>query len=226
MSLAQDARNAERRDTERRFVETLRSRYVAQGYDFEADPEPSRLPAFMGGYRPDAIAFRGSEKIAIEVNSRSTAGADGSLPRIRQLFEGHKDWHLHVIVISGDALENLTIGRSTPEVIFQRLIEARELLDKGYVRAAFLACWPLLEAIARLVDPDVEARPHGPGTIVQSLAMLGRIDGDAEQRLRALIDLRNRIVHGDLAAEPLPEEVGWLLSTLDAVRAQDGNPEP
>lgn len=45
--------------------------------------------------------------------------------------------------------------------------------------------------------------------------MDGLIDPDAENRLRGLVDLRNRIVHGDLIAEPGPSDVELVLAAVD-----------
>lgn len=221
MTTAQEAE-----DNERLFVEKLRSRYEEVGYDFQPYPDPDHLPEFMGNYRPDAIASKGNEKIAIEVKSQRSPSADLTIRRIRQIFEGHKDWQLRVIFITDDPQEAVSIPSSTPEIIQRRLTEVRELLKLGYARAAILLAWSLLEAVARIVEPSSGKRPYSPGTIVQTLAMSGHIAPELERQLRQLINLRNRLVHGDLEAEPSIDEVEMLLSAVEDALDQSNIQSP
>lgn len=51
--------------------------------------------------------------------------------------------------------------------------------------------------------------------------MNGSISPETEQRLRALIQLRNRIVHGDVAAEPTAEHVKLVAEAVEDTLAVD-----
>ncbi|AWN41555.1 HepT-like ribonuclease domain-containing protein [Methylobacterium durans] len=204
-------------ETERHFIERLRPHYEAKGYDFVPYPGPDRLPEFMGGYRPDAIALKGDHKIAIEVKNRKTPHADLSLKRIQQLFERHHDWQLRIMFVGGDTQAGISIPASTPEIVRRHLTEVTELIKHAQPRAAFLVGWSLLEAIARIVEPASDKRPYSPGTIIQTLAMNGYIDPEVEGKVRSLISMRNRIVHGDLETEPSKMELDLLLKVIVSI---------
>jgi len=56
--------------TEVRVLELLRNRYESEGFSFIEHPAPANLPAFMHGYRPDALALGEGKSIVIEVKLR------------------------------------------------------------------------------------------------------------------------------------------------------------
>jgi uncharacterized protein YutE (UPF0331/DUF86 family) len=101
--------------------------------------------------------------------------------------------------------------------VLNRTKEVELLLAGGNVLAAFVAAWSLLEAALNSALPDADKRPRTPGTVVQTLAMDGLISDELEQSLRPLIELRNRVVHGDLTAEPSSADVNVVLSAVKAV---------
>lgn len=204
------------RDTERRFVEQLRSRFEDQGFAFEPYPDAAQLPDFMAKYRPDAIARKGEQNVAIEVKVRQTSSAEPNLDWIRKLFDGHPDWQLRVVFMGDDPQRAVTIAAATPAMVQDHIAKARALLDQKQRRAAFFEAWSSLEAAFRSSDGAQAGRLHTPGTIVQSLAMNGRITPETETQVRDLIGLRDRIVHGDLQAEPTDDQVDLVLSASDA----------
>ncbi|PZW40019.1 hypothetical protein C8P66_12664 [Humitalea rosea] len=210
-------------EAEREFLAGLRAQYVDQGFTFVVDPRPDDLPAFLGSYRPDAIAKKPGANIAIEVKQRPSPATEWSLTRIRRLFEGHPDWQLVVTYIGSDPLKTLTIPVSSTADIRRRAEEVRTLEIHGQQQAAFVMAWSLLEAALHRIESEKGARPRTPGTVVQTLAMLGYIDPALEQRVRPLIDLRNRIVHGDLHAEPSPYDVHLVLSAVEQALANDAS---
>ncbi len=68
------------------------------------------------------------------------------------------------------------------------------------------------------------AGAHSPGTVVQALAMKGVIEPETECALRSLIALRNRIVHGDLAADPRADDVAPVLAAVDMALSEEPFP--
>jgi uncharacterized protein YutE (UPF0331/DUF86 family) len=81
--------------------------------------------------------------------------------------------------------------------------------------------WSLLEAALQSLDSGKESKPRTPGTVLQALAMNGRIEPDVERRMRSLISLRNRIVHGDLDSEPTAADVELLASAIEEALKAD-----
>lgn len=208
-------------EAEREFLAGLRAQFVDQGFTFVVDPPAHELPAFLGSYRPDAIAQKAGANIAIEVMRRPNAGAERPLTEIRRLFEGQSDWKLVVTDMGRDPLKTLTIPASSIPDIRRRVEETRALMIQGQPRAAFVMAWSLLEAALHRIDSEKGARPRTPGTVVETLAMLGRIDPTLERRVRPLIELRNRVVHGDLQVEPSADDVRSVLSAVEQSLASE-----
>ena len=210
-----------RQDSEARLLEGLRAYYEGEGFTFKIAPEARELPDFLGSYVPDALAQKPGLNIAIEVKPRNLPAAQHSLQKIRRLFEGHPDWQFNVVSMGADPLQRVTIPSAPPEMIRARIDEVRDLNNEGHHRAAFVMAWSLLEAALHSVGGETSAKPRTPGTIVQTLAMNGYIDPELERRIRSLIDLRNRIVHGDLSLEPRSTDVELVLSAVGETLAAD-----
>ncbi|HEX8077796.1 MAG TPA: HepT-like ribonuclease domain-containing protein [Chthoniobacterales bacterium] len=202
-------------ETEADFLEGLRARYETEGFAFTVAPDPSTLPDFLSGYRPDAVARKAGHNVAFELKRNQSASTQIRLQDIRRLFDGHPDWQFHVIYMNTSQHQSITIPSASPEAIRTQLDEVLKLSAGGHFRAAFVLAWSLLEASLQAVDDADVSKPRMPGTVVQALAMNGSISAATEERLRALIQLRNRIVHGDVTAEPAAEHVELL---ADAIR--------
>ncbi len=200
------------KETEKEFIEKLRTRYEQEGFTFTAYPDKTKRPEFLKSYIPDAIAQKPGHNVVIEVKRRPTPTTERLVRDIRRLFIGHPDWKFQVIFMGSDPLQSETIPVAGLAAIRDRINEVRGLITEGHLRSAFVMAWSLLEAALRALDVDTAGRPRLPGTVVQTLAMNGYIDPDAERRMRDLISLRNRIVHGDLDAEPAAADVELVLS--------------
>lgn len=211
----------EESQAERDLLASLGRQYKAKGFSFEIAPDPKDMPDFLGSYVPDAVAHSGNEYFAIEVKTSPSRETEHTLRRIRALFEGHPNWKFVVAYVAEDPLKTLTIKASALPAIQLQLDDVRALADKGYDRAAFLLGWSLLEATLLNVESEQEARPRTPGTVIQALAMLGRIDPETERRLRPLVLLRNSIVHGDLAVNPTADDVALVATVIEEALSND-----
>ncbi|MGF7170828.1 uncharacterized protein YutE (UPF0331/DUF86 family) [Sphingobium xanthum] len=211
----------EESQAERDLLASLRRQYEAKGFSLEIAPDPKEMPDFLGSYVPDAVARRGDEYVAIEVKKSRSRASDHTLRRIRALFEGHPNWKFVVAYVAEDPLKTLTIKASALPAIRRQLDDIRALAEKGYSRAAFILGWSLLEATLLNAEAEQEARPRTPGSVLQALAMLGRIDPETERRLRPLILLRNSVVHGDLAVEPTAEDVALVATVIEEALSDD-----
>lgn len=204
---------------EEQFLASLRARYEEQGFAFTSAPEPRELPDFLGSYTPDAVARKHGLNVAIEVKRHPTSATQHSLQTIRRLFEGHPDWRFDVVFMGADPLQPVTIPPASPAMIRARMDEVRTLNSGGQHRAAFVMAWSLLEAALHSLGDEKTGRPRTPGTVLQTLAMNGYIEPDVERRMRPLIELRNRIVHGDLNAEPDSAHVELILAAISETLA-------
>lgn len=206
-------------ENERQALERLRQRFERQGYTFMLHPDKSQVPDFLGSYKPDAIARSETKNVVVEVTRPRSAASHVRIEKIRRLFEGQPNWELFVVYSSSP--DEQTIPTATPSDIRNRVSEAQRMADQGYRREAFISAWSLLEAALKANEHGKEGRPRTPGTVVQSLAMNGYIDDVSERRLRQLIQLRNRIVHGDVNAEPTLENVQQVLRAVVGTLATD-----
>lgn len=204
-----------RLDAETQFMEILRTRYEDKGFTFTTRPETANLPEFLGSYVPDALARRPGLNVAIQVKLRQSPSTERALKDIRRLFEGHSDWQFHVVFMGTDPLQSVTIPISAPATVRSRMSEIRALTSQGQFRPAFIMAWSLLEAAFRARNSEADSHPATAGAIVQALATNGYIEPDTEREMRDLIDLRNRLVHGDLVAEPTMADVELVLSAVE-----------
>jgi hypothetical protein len=177
-------------------IERLLPDLEAKGYEVFVNPQRSILPRFFAGYEPDIIALRGDSKIAIEVKHH-TVGVDQRLREIAQRFEGHPDWKFQIIWVS-PATDPKYPSRQSTSTIGQKLDEVKGLVANGHFDAAFLLGWAVLEATARAaVDREFD-RPQTPGRVVETLAARGILTPDEADMLRPLVEIRNRLIHGEL----------------------------
>ncbi|MHC2219482.1 hypothetical protein [Rhizobium leguminosarum] len=200
---------------ERESLEKLRAEYTARGFTFIPHPDREQTPEFLGSYRPDAIAQKSGANVVIEIKQAANPAVEGSLNQIRKLFEGHPDWQFVVSYGGSDALTAATIPPASEDAIRSRMDEVRVLIEHGQRRGAFVLGWSLLEAALHRLEGEQGKRPRSPGTVVESLGTLGYLSPVVQQQLRSLIGLRNRIVHGDVAAEPSIEDLATLVEAVD-----------
>lgn len=210
-------------ELEVQFLETLRPQYEKRGFRFIVMPDRQLLPKFLGSYRPDALAQRPGENIAIEVKQRQSRAGGERLAELNKLFEGHTDW-IFQVVYSGSSQDSMLAIKPVSEEDLEHYLSRVETL-KGYreYQAAFIMSWSLLEASLRTLNLDISPKPLTPGSVVQALIMNGYLDDEDGRQLKPLIELRNRIVHGDFGAHVSARDVD---AVLDGVRLVLAGPEP
>lgn len=182
---------------ERAVLDLLRERYEGNGYSFFAYPPAQLVPNFMEGYRPDAIAMRDDDRIAIEVKQRSRQDAK-QLARVAERFASHPNWKF--VVVSDEVLPDFeALGISSPEAIEGQLTEAEQLVRAEHYRAAFVLGWAIIEALARALQRGGEmgSQSRSPREVAEILERNGYIGFEEGRRLRNLVNLRNATVHGD-----------------------------
>ena len=58
-------------------LQKVAERYEQNGYEVVVDPLPEDIPAFLQGYRPDLLAYKGDEKVAVEIKAAGEALNEG-----------------------------------------------------------------------------------------------------------------------------------------------------
>jgi hypothetical protein len=202
---------------ERLVLERLRETYELQGYEFFIEPLPQLLPAFLGGFQPDAIALKPGDNHIVEVKFGRRVGEDRRLETLAKLIAGQPDWQLKAFFEGEQPQDSLRFMPPTRSQIESEIEEAAQLVQAGHPKAALLLAWSVLEALARARatrDGTLSQRLLSPAQTVQSLEMAGVIDRKTGQELRALAQLRNLAAHGDLATGIGSEAVDDLLGLL------------
>jgi hypothetical protein len=205
--------------TEDRVLALLRNRYEGEGFSFIEHPGQADLPAFMKGYRPDALALGKDKSIAIEVKLHRRPVTEESLRAVSERFKAQPHWEFRVVY--GDEVEEEPIGAPTREQILAQIVDAEAILAQSFNRAAFVLGWAAIEAIARTLDPDFPS--SGPRTMRQAVELLehtGRLPFQQAQELRRLSPLRDKLVHGDfqtsISAADVEPVLGAARAALDA----------
>ncbi len=207
---------------ERLVLDRIKETYEHQGYHFFIEPLPQMLPAFLGGFRPDALALKLGENQVIEVKLGRRAGEERRLETLAKLVSGQPGWQLKVFYEGEQPEDTLQLTLPTRSQIEAQLTEAEQLALAGHQKAALLLAWSVLEALARARaahEGTISRRPFSPAQTVQSLEMAGIIDRKTGQDLRATAQLRNLAAHGDLAAEIDADAVDGLLGLLRRLSA-------
>ncbi len=177
--------------TESILLESVVPDLEADGYEVFPRPRAPLLPAFMRGYRPDAIAYRKDRKLAIEVLR------PGVPSKLGDLLSERKDWELRVYWVSSSGAA-APIEPASRASIERTITTVEDLVGDGRTQPALLMAWAAFEAIGRLLLPDRFERPQTPSRLIEALASEGYITPIEADHVRRLAESRNRVVHGGL----------------------------
>ena len=213
---------------ERERIQALAEEYRSQGYEVAIEPDPSRLPHFLSGYRPDLIVTRGGEGTVIEVKSRRSLSAEARARQLARLVEEQPDWRFELVIVN-DRPEGPPVGSIAFDTAraHRALEEGRSLLADGYVGPAMLSSWAALEAALRLLlsAEGIEPRRLTPAHLLKQAVEEGLISRGDYQQLRDLMAGRNAIAHGYEYASVGSEAVSTLLELTDRLLSETSSPE-
>jgi hypothetical protein len=212
-------------ERESTVLELLRERYESEGYEVFLHPSPSVLPAAFAGYRPDAIAVRGNDRIVIEVQTKGSRSGDARLQDLVSRFSNVPGWKF-VVFTAPVGAEPQTFEPPSVLEMQTEIDQARHLLEMGSPRAALVIAWAVLESIVHVFAPVGNlrgGRSHTAMQVVQQLEMRGLVKSDVARRLRKVIPLRNAVVHGDLKASVHPSEVAWVIDVAQHLLHTNAN---
>lgn len=211
---------SEARLRESTVLRNLQIASEARGERFYVRPPRDVLPDFLGTYQPDAIAVGPAGGTIIQVTPRQDPEAERQLIAVAQKVAGQKGWELRVVYLSPPADETPPIEQPTREQLLAAFQEIEELAAEHHTAAALVTGWAALESLARLAS--AKSGLKGPDELspvqaVQRLAEEGYLENEDADRLRAMVKLRNAVVHGDFSTAVPTELVADLLKQLRAV---------
>lgn len=194
---------------EQAVFQTLLPQLEAEGFHVFVHPSKTMLPPFMKVYRPDAIAYKGDRKLAIEVVG-DTPGLDLKAQRLVELFTSHPEWELRFVHASPRQREN-AIPVTSKENIEASLQQIESSLDIMGSSAALLYGWAVFEAAARSLTQEALDKGRASSSLLEKIASEGYITPDEADALRRTNRIRNEIAHGRLDLKPDLSEVKSLL---------------
>ncbi|MDQ3934330.1 MAG: hypothetical protein M3340_06825 [Actinomycetota bacterium] len=199
-------------------LEEVADRYRAKGYEVVLEPGPERLPAFLGNYRPDLLATRGSENVVVEVKTRDALEQEVGLSEVARLLEAHPGWRMDIVSLP--RREGTRTDLMDPATLTTLINEAKELSRNGLGHPAVLLSWTVLEGALRhaLADADPADRPLTSLSLLKTALSLGHLDQREFNVLSDLAHLRNRVAHG-FQTNPAQLSVVHATPLVDAVEA-------
>lgn len=208
-----------------RLMDGLRVEAERRGWTFHAEPSKDIIPAFLDDYQPDAIILTPEGGTVIEIADRQDLAQKGLLAGIARRVSAQRGWSFRAFYANPSDQADDPVRSATPEDVVSGIEEARSLLDAGHERAALVMGWATLEAMARLVMARLvmgDARMDPTGSlsamqVVQILVQEGYVSDEDALRLRAMLRLRNDVVHGGLRTTIPREEVARLIEDLEAI---------
>lgn len=198
------------KETERATLEKMSKIWTDQGFQIFIQPSKDALPDFLQSYIPDAILIKDDDKVLVEIIQKGQPHAEERIRRLKELISNQSEWRLEVVYSGADVPAVKRVGL---EDIRGSLESAEELLAKE-PRASLLLLWASLEAAARNIFPNQMSRPQSPGRIIELLAGSGEVTPYEAQNLRHLMNLRNRVIHGELNTAVRPNEIKQMLQLV------------
>jgi uncharacterized protein YutE (UPF0331/DUF86 family) len=186
----------------------------AEGFQVFVHPTRNMLPSFLHGFQPDAVAYKGDKKIAIEVKARTLGTAEEQ--QLQRVFEDHPDWELRV-VYAAPLSNDEAIPVASKQDIESHLNELKTSVDAMGPVAALLTAWAIFEAAARRLIPSNLGRPQPPSRLLEALASEGYITPDEADKLRQLGKTRDEVAHGRLNLKPTNQEVDALIGVAQTL---------
>lgn len=198
---------------EKDVLDAHEPKWLAQGYAVVRQPRGAVLPAFLEGYRPDAVLLGRTPQIVVEIVRKGQPNAERNVRALNALLAEHSDWRLMLLYAGVEPIELPVVSTQSMR---GSLASARRLVSID-VRSSLLLLWATLEALSRRLEPAKTKRPQKPASIVEFLAGAGFVLPSEAEQLRLSADWRNRLVHGDLDIELTQLQVQGVADIVDGL---------
>jgi hypothetical protein len=208
--------------------------YSSQGYGVICQPHIHQLPFDLGDYCPDLLVKKSdSQGFIVGIEDVDTnLSIDLSVPRYRtiaKLVAQHSGWRF-LLITSEDATpiaeEDIGDHPLTRSQILHRKERIAKLISIGEHEAAFLSLWIFAEVLMRRHARQALIPIDRLPTIlmIHHLYTQEEISRDQIDRAIALIEIRNRVVHGfPVKTLNLSQAIEKLLNLVDEFIATDKN---
>jgi len=209
--------NGPTREIYNRKLQEIAADYRARGYGVFIEPDPTELPEFLAGFRPDLVAFGPQDSVVVELKVGTQTAVSERFRELAEAIQRQPGWRFSLVVIdprSDDVAPSAQQLLNRNEIL-DRLEEADELLKAGTKDVAFILLWISIEALLRriAIQEGLPLERVPPSALIKelySLGVLSRNDLDTAQRA---FSVRNSIVHGFESSE-LDQQIAGELAQL------------
>jgi len=210
---------------EREELDRLRPKLEGDGFQIIEEPK-IRFPEALRSYRPDFLAKRGDEYLAIEIKQKRTAASTAAINRLERVFANVPNWTLYVHFVDKDNV-GAGLKSQNAQTIREGFQEVRNAISHRNLRSAFLLSCASFEAAGRALHSRIFSKPQSPGRVITVLAERGYLEPQSAEALRKAAAKRNALIHGELDAdisiddvELVLAEAGKLLSFVEVDKKQ------
>jgi REase_AHJR-like len=201
--------------TKDEILQRVVEKYKSEGYRVTIAAGTGVLPAEIHHLRDhiDLIAQKEGDFVVIEVKRRDQLYEINPLEMtIERDLPGFR---YDLVVYPPDGIDGIPLedGEPSSEYVESLLEEARQLLDFGKARAAFLIGWSAIETAMRTSCrcENLEIGDGSPHFVLKTLYSNGVISYEDYNRLRLCLDKRNRLVHGLSVDHLEPDDVRFMI---------------
>ena len=213
---------------EQELLSKIAEKYKQEGYEVIIEPYGDVLPFDLGLYRPDLLVKKPDGKgYIIEVKSSVSPISVERYREIAEIVSEHPGWRF-LLVTSEDKPSGTQINDkqllSWAEIEHRRE-QSEQLVTMGEIEAAFLSLWAITEALMRKQAEQalipIERFPLI--ALIKHLYSQGELSIEQYDKVMALVETRNRLVHGfqttglETAVVELQELVDDLLKEYSVI---------
>jgi REase_AHJR-like len=191
--------------------------YRDEGYQVTMAASKGALPIAIDHLREsvDLIAQRGDQWVAVEVKRRDQLHEIN--PMAIAIEQNLPKWTYDLVVYPPDGIDGIPLedGEPDPDYVEALLIEARELLDSGKLRASFLMTWAAAESAMRTSArrENLEIGNGDPSFVLKTIYSNGVVSFDVYERFRRSLVDRNRLVHGLSVNDLAPDDIRFMIES-------------
>ena len=214
-------------------IDQVADQYRAEGYRVVVAPGPGQVPDFVPDDGVDLIAYKGEERVIIEVKTREDLRGNAKLVEMARLVNDQPGWRFDLVVLNSQINgDRVPPGASEPslEQIVRNLELAERLSDSGELASSLMIAWATLEAAMRRSarSAEIEVKSYSPLFLLTVLYSNGLLDRGEFDTLSEALKLRNAFAHGmnPAAIDPsVPRSVVSIARKLIADRTCEGGNE-
>jgi hypothetical protein len=213
------------------LVERVAQELVEDGYEAIVQPAPYLLPADIARFRPDILARRHGENVAVAVREIPDATSGPQVRGLAEAVRSHPGWHFRLTT----APREEPVAPWEPTEAEARVREAEELLERGHPEAALVLLLAAAEAVGRWLaaQEQLKLTRWDPRALFSGLVHHGLIDQADARLLDRARQIRNLVIHGargeagaDVDVPALIGVARRLLAEVEISRAELSAPAP